>query len=132
MARANCPPRPEGMFWASGHNNNKCFVIPEWDMVVVRLGLDGKAKDEVWNGFLAKVAESLKNASIVKIDRIAVRRHRREFTRPDSAAQCVFSMNSRRGSTLSPMRMRNRSSAAEASSMVTWRRLRFSGAGRLA
>ena len=29
-------------------------------MVIVRLGLDGKAKDEVWNGFLAKVAESLK------------------------------------------------------------------------
>lgn len=51
---------PEGMFWASGHNNNKCFVIPEWDMVIVRLGLDGKAKDEVWNGFLAKVGESLK------------------------------------------------------------------------
>jgi len=27
---------------------------------MIRLGLDGKAKDEVWNGFLAKVAESLK------------------------------------------------------------------------
>lgn len=54
------PAAPEGMFWASGHNNNKCFVIPEWDMVVVRLGLDGKAQDEAWNGFLAKVAESLK------------------------------------------------------------------------
>ena len=50
---------PEGMFWASGHNNNKCFVIPEWDMVIVRLGLDGKAKDEVWNGFLAKVAAAI-------------------------------------------------------------------------
>ena len=35
-------------------------MIPEWDMVIVRLGLDGKAKDEVWNGFLAKVGESLK------------------------------------------------------------------------
>ena len=54
------PAAPDGTFWASGHNNNKCFVIPEWDMVIVRLGLDGKAKDEVWNGFLAKVAESLK------------------------------------------------------------------------
>jgi hypothetical protein len=28
-------------------------------MVIVRLGLDGKAKDEVWNGFLAQVAGSL-------------------------------------------------------------------------
>ncbi|HRZ94752.1 MAG TPA: serine hydrolase, partial [Candidatus Paceibacterota bacterium] len=25
------PSAPEGMFWASGHNNNRCFVIPEWD-----------------------------------------------------------------------------------------------------
>ena len=54
------PAAPDGTFWASGHNNNKCFVIPEWNMVIVRLGLDGKAKDETWNGFLAKVAESLK------------------------------------------------------------------------
>ncbi|MCU0880708.1 MAG: hypothetical protein MUF06_23305, partial [Pirellulaceae bacterium] len=53
------PAAPEGMFWASGHNNNKCFVIPEWDMVIVRLGLDGKAKDEVWNGFLAKVGAAI-------------------------------------------------------------------------
>jgi len=53
------PGAPEGMFWASGHNNNKCFVIPEWDMVIVRLGLDGQVKDEVWNGFLAKVGEAL-------------------------------------------------------------------------
>ena len=54
------PAAPESTFWASGHNNNKCFVIPEWDMVIVRLGLDGKAQDEAWNGFLAKVAESLR------------------------------------------------------------------------
>jgi CubicO group peptidase (beta-lactamase class C family) len=53
------PAAPEGTFWASGHNNNKCFIIPEWDMVIVRLGLDGKAKDEVWNAFLAKVAEAI-------------------------------------------------------------------------
>ena len=49
------PAAPQGMFWASGHNNNKCFVIPEWDMVIVRIGLDGKAKDDVWNEFLAEV-----------------------------------------------------------------------------
>jgi len=29
-------------------------------MRIVRLGLDGRAKDEVWDGFLAKVAASLK------------------------------------------------------------------------
>jgi CubicO group peptidase (beta-lactamase class C family) len=54
------PAAPGGTYWASGHNNNKCFVIPEWDMVIVRLGLDGKANDEVWNDFLAKVGGSLK------------------------------------------------------------------------
>ncbi|WP_197231836.1 hypothetical protein [Novipirellula artificiosorum] len=44
----------------SGHNNNNCFVVPEWDMVIVRLGLDGKAKDDARNGFSGKVADSLK------------------------------------------------------------------------
>jgi len=57
------PAAPQGMFWASGHNNNKCFVIPEWDMVIVRLGLDGKAKDDVWNGFFAKVAEAIRGSA---------------------------------------------------------------------
>jgi hypothetical protein len=40
------------MFWAAGHNNNMCFVVPSWDVVIVRLGLDGRAEDEVWNKFL--------------------------------------------------------------------------------
>lgn len=53
------PDAPPGTFWASGHDNNKCFVIPDWDMVIVRLGLDGKAKDEVWSGFPAKVTRSV-------------------------------------------------------------------------
>jgi CubicO group peptidase (beta-lactamase class C family) len=53
------PGAPDGMFWASGYNNNKCFVIPEWSMVIVRLGLDGQAKDEVWDKFLSKVGEAL-------------------------------------------------------------------------
>jgi CubicO group peptidase (beta-lactamase class C family) len=53
------PAAPAGMFWASGHNNNRCFVIPEWDMVIVRMGLDGRAQDEVWNGFFAKVSEAV-------------------------------------------------------------------------
>ena len=47
------------VLWASGHNNNRCFVIPEWNMVIVRLGLDGKAKDEVWNGFFEKLGEAV-------------------------------------------------------------------------
>ena len=31
-----------------------CFVVPSWDVVIVRLGLDGRAEDEVWNMFLNK------------------------------------------------------------------------------
>jgi CubicO group peptidase (beta-lactamase class C family) len=53
------PSAPPGLFWAWGHNNNMCLVIPEWNMVIVRLGLDGKAKDEVWDGFLGGVAEAV-------------------------------------------------------------------------
>lgn len=51
---------PQGMFWAAGHNNNRCFIIPEWNMVIVRLGLDGNPADHVWNDFLASVGEAVK------------------------------------------------------------------------
>jgi CubicO group peptidase (beta-lactamase class C family) len=53
------PHAPEDMFWASGFNNNKCFVIPSWDMVVVRLGLDGRAKDEVWDAFFEQLSRAV-------------------------------------------------------------------------
>ena len=51
---------PPGTFWASGHNNNKCFVIPEWNMVIVRLGLDGKAGDETWNDLLQGIGAAIR------------------------------------------------------------------------
>jgi CubicO group peptidase (beta-lactamase class C family) len=59
------PGIPAGAFSASGHNNNDLFVIPTWDMVVVRLGLDeGGAggfsiPDETYATFLRKLGESL-------------------------------------------------------------------------
>ncbi len=34
------PNAPASTYAASGYNNNKMFIIPEWDMVIVRLGLD--------------------------------------------------------------------------------------------
>jgi CubicO group peptidase (beta-lactamase class C family) len=52
------PGAPPSVYAASGHNNNKLFVIPEWQMVIVRLGLDQadvKGRDEVWGEFLRKV-----------------------------------------------------------------------------
>jgi CubicO group peptidase (beta-lactamase class C family) len=53
------PGAPPRTYCAAGHNNNLCFVIPEWDMVIVRLGLDGSAGDKVWNDFLAQVGEAI-------------------------------------------------------------------------
>jgi CubicO group peptidase (beta-lactamase class C family) len=56
--RRKWPQAPETTFAASGYNNNKMFVIPDWQMVVVRLGLDeqdGKIPDSVWSEFLGQV-----------------------------------------------------------------------------
>ena len=51
------PDAPDGTFAALGFNNNNCIVIPEWDMVIVRLGLDGAIDDEKWNTFIKMVGE---------------------------------------------------------------------------
>jgi len=54
------PGAPSGTYVGAGFNNNRCFVIPEWNMVIVRLGLDGNSKDKVWSDFLAKVGEAIR------------------------------------------------------------------------
>ena len=59
--RRRWPDAPPTTFAASGHNNNKLFVIPGWKLVVVRLGLDeadGKIPDAVWSRFLAMLGDS--------------------------------------------------------------------------
>jgi len=53
------PGVPPGTFAASGHNNNKLVVVPEWGMVIVRLGLDGNIPAKVWGDFLAKIGEAI-------------------------------------------------------------------------
>ena len=53
------PAAPPGTFAAAGFNNNHCFVIPEWKMVVVRLGLDGNVGDEVWRTFFVHMREAV-------------------------------------------------------------------------
>ena len=57
--RRKWPGATPGTFAASGYNNNKLFVIPEWNMVIVRLGLDCGAgstiKDTQWGRFLSLV-----------------------------------------------------------------------------
>ena len=49
------PDAPKNTYYASGLNHNVCFVIPEWNMVIVRMGVDGnppEGKHVVWNEFL--------------------------------------------------------------------------------
>lgn len=61
------PGAPPGTYCGAGHNNNRCFVIPEWNMVIVRLGLDGSTRDSVWSDFLAKIGKALKDGSGVNL-----------------------------------------------------------------
>lgn len=56
--RRKWPDAPIGAYSASGYNNNDMFIIPEWNMVIVRLGLDQKdvpISDATYNAFLKKI-----------------------------------------------------------------------------
>jgi hypothetical protein len=59
--RMKLPGAPEGTFFASGLNNNKCLVIPDWNMVVVRMGQDGHPpdKDRVYGTFLQLMEQAM-------------------------------------------------------------------------
>jgi CubicO group peptidase (beta-lactamase class C family) len=57
------PGAPDTTYAASGYNNNDLFVIPDWNMVIVRLGLDEndyKITDDDYGEFLRLVGLSLK------------------------------------------------------------------------
>ena len=55
------PGAPEDCYFASGLNNNKCIVIPRWNMVIVRMGEDGHPEnaDEVYGTFLKMMGEAI-------------------------------------------------------------------------
>jgi CubicO group peptidase (beta-lactamase class C family) len=57
------PGAPASTYAARGFNNNRLFVIPAWDMVVVRLGQDQaggfRISDLTWNEFLRRLSEAL-------------------------------------------------------------------------
>jgi CubicO group peptidase (beta-lactamase class C family) len=61
------PSAPPRTYLSSGHSCNFCFVIPEWNMVVVRLGTEpvrsGAAGltevDRLWDAFFGKLARAL-------------------------------------------------------------------------
>lgn len=57
------PGAPPSTFAASGFNNNDLFVIPKWDMVIVRLGLDEsshKITDKEYGEFIRQVGTAIK------------------------------------------------------------------------
>jgi CubicO group peptidase (beta-lactamase class C family) len=57
------PAAPPKAYTAHGHGCNFCFIIPEWNMVLVRLGTVPIAKtprgDVLWNAFFTRLAEAL-------------------------------------------------------------------------
>jgi len=56
------PGAPAGTYAASGYNNNDMFVIPKWNMVIVRLGLDQNdvpITERTYSTFLEKIGESI-------------------------------------------------------------------------
>jgi CubicO group peptidase (beta-lactamase class C family) len=58
------PSAPAKTYASHGHSANFCFVIPEWNMVIVRMGTSPVAGniaqgDRMWNEFLGKLQEAL-------------------------------------------------------------------------
>ena len=56
------PGAPSGTYSASGYNNNDMFVIPEWNMVIVRLGLDQtefNITDTIYGTFIQKLGQAI-------------------------------------------------------------------------
>ena len=60
------PGAPKGTYSASGYNNNDLFVVPEWNLVVVRLGLDQRDKkitDATYGELLARLGRAMARAT---------------------------------------------------------------------
>jgi len=60
--KRNWPGAPLGTYAASGYNNNDMFIIPEWNMVIVRLGLDQSEfaiTNNIYSTFLEKVGQAI-------------------------------------------------------------------------
>lgn len=62
--RRRWPDAPLCTYSRSGYNNNDLFIIPAWQMVIVRLGLDQQEDDITtaeYNVFLKRVGEAILN-----------------------------------------------------------------------
>jgi CubicO group peptidase (beta-lactamase class C family) len=64
--RRKWPGATAGTYAACGYNNNDLFVVPEWKMVIVRLGLDqgdGVVSDATYGAFLKRIGQAITAAS---------------------------------------------------------------------
>ncbi|MBI5385717.1 MAG: serine hydrolase [Verrucomicrobia bacterium] len=60
--RCAWPAAPPRTYAARGASANSCFVVPEWNMVMVRLATapeNSKAADETWNTFFSRLAPAV-------------------------------------------------------------------------
>jgi CubicO group peptidase (beta-lactamase class C family) len=57
--RRRFPAAPGGLFSCQGNRNNTCYVIPEWNMVIVRLGMDGRIRNDLWDHFFTLMREAI-------------------------------------------------------------------------
>jgi hypothetical protein len=58
------PDSPPTVAYMSGKNHNVCCLIPEWNMIIVRMGDDQnppEGKHVVWNEFLKRIEKSIEN-----------------------------------------------------------------------
>jgi len=65
MENARGPQPLQGRSWPSGFNNNVCFVVPEWDLVLVRMGTasePGTRFDAFCDAVFGKIASSIKSS----------------------------------------------------------------------
>jgi CubicO group peptidase (beta-lactamase class C family) len=57
------PDAPAGAYAARGGSGNFCFVVPDWNLVLVRLGTNTLTRsagtDELWSGFFRQVREAM-------------------------------------------------------------------------
>lgn len=55
------PDAPPSTFAFAGHNNNHLFMVPEWNLVLVREGIDGSVDIEQYNAFFRILREGVSN-----------------------------------------------------------------------
>lgn len=58
-AQLRWPDAPPKTAASQGYNNNYCFSIPEWDMVIVRMGTDRAVNNDFYRGFFTRLKPAI-------------------------------------------------------------------------